>query len=148
MEQRVKVHSVNADGTARVVVIRESACSGDCHKCSGCGAAKETILFDAVNPIGAKPGDVVTVRADTGPVLGGAAVLYMVPLVLFFVGYFLGDLLQHGGLGGGLGFAVGVLIAVVYDRKVAGKKNTVYTITGYVAGKPEQTHTKGEYDVD
>lgn len=148
MEQRVKVHSVNADGTARVVVIRESACSGDCHKCSGCGAAKETIQFDAMNVIGAKPGEVVMVKSDTGPVLGGAAVLYMVPLVLFFVGYLLGDMLQQGGLGGGLGFLAGVLIAVVYDRKVAGKKNTVYTITGYPAGKSARPYTKGENNVD
>ncbi len=141
MEQRALIRTVEPDGTARALVIRESACSGDCHKCSGCGAAKESILFEAVNAIGAKPGDLVTVRSESGPVLAGAAVLYMVPLVLFFLGYFLGELAQMGALGGCLGFLLGIGIAAVYDRKVAAKKKTVYTITGYV-------HTKGEHHID
>lgn len=137
MEQRVKVRAIRDDGTAQVVVVRESACSGDCHKCSGCGAAKETLLLDAVNAIGAKPGDVVIVKSETGPVLAGAAVLYMVPLVLFFLGYLIGDaLLKMGGLFGCLGFVGGIVVAAVYDRKVAAKNKTVYTITGYPAGKP------------
>ena len=141
MEQRVKVRSVREDGTAQVVLVRESACSGDCHKCSGCGAAKETLLFDAVDTLGVKPGDVVIVKAQTGPVLGGAAVLYMVPLVLFFVGYFLGELWAIGPWGGGIGFAAGIVLTVFYDRKVAARKKTQYTITGYA-------HTKGDHDVD
>ncbi len=138
MEQKAKICGVNPDGTAKVLVIRESACSGDCHKCSGCGAAKETIFFDAVNPIGAGVGDMVTVSSESGPVLAGAAVLYMVPLVLFFLGYFLGELAGFGALGGCLGFLLGIGCAALYDRKVTAKKKTVYTITGYA-------HTKGEH---
>ena len=133
MEQKAKVQKINADGTARVLVIRESACSGDCHKCSGCGAAKESLLFDAVNAIGAAPGDVVVIKSESGPVLAGAAVLYMVPLALFFLGYVLGDLLGRGGLGGCLGFLAGIGIAALYDRLVASKKKTVYTITSRCA---------------
>ena len=135
MEQKAKVKSVNGNGTAQVMVIRESACSGDCHKCSGCGAAKESLLFDAVNAIGAAPGDMVIVKSESGPVLAGAAVLYMVPLVLFFLGYFLGDGLGMGGLLGGVGFVAGIAIAALYDRCVASKKKTVYTITGYSASQ-------------
>lgn len=135
MEQKARVRTVSDNGTAQVMVIRESACSGDCHKCAGCGAAKETLLFEATNPIGAKPGDLVVVQSESGPVLAGAAVLYMVPLVLFFLGYFLGDLFGMGGLAGVLGFVLGFVLAAVYDRKVTAKKNTVYTITGYPARK-------------
>lgn len=136
MEQNVRVRRVFPDGTAEVFLVRQSACSGECHKCSGCGAAKETMLFTAQNPIGAKPGDHVVVRSETGPVLASAAVLYMCPLVLFFAGYILGDLLWGlGGLTGGLAFALGIAAAVLYDRKVLEKKNTIYTITG-MAGKP------------
>lgn len=138
MEQKAKVQLTRNDGTAQVLVIRESACSGDCHKCSGCGAAKESILFDAVNPIGAQSGDMVNVKSESGPVLAGAAVLYMVPLALFFLGYFLGDRIAMGGWFGCLGMVLGFLLAGVYDRKVTAKKNTVYTITGYA-------HTKGEH---
>ncbi len=134
MEQKALVRTVEADGTARVLVIRESACSGDCHKCAGCGAAKESILFEAVNAIGAKPGDLVNVQSESGPVLAGAAVLYMVPLVLFFLGYCLGELMNMGALFGCLGFVLGIVMAAIYDRKVAAKKKTVYTITGYVKG--------------
>ena len=132
MEQLVKVRKCNADGTAEVVCIRQSACSGDCHKCSGCGAATEAIVFEAQNPIGAEPGDTVLVRSESGPVLLGAAVLYMIPLVLFFAGYFVADALWGlGALGGCVAFVLGIAAAVVYDRLVAKKKKTVYTIVGY-----------------
>lgn len=136
MEQLVRVRLSNPDGTAEVVCVRESACSGDCHKCSGCGAATETIVFEAQNPIGAQPGAMVRVRSETGPVLLGAAVLYMMPLVLFFLGYFAADALWGlGALGGSGAFVLGIAAAVVYDRMVAKKKKTVYTIIGY-AHKP------------
>ena len=132
MTQRVRVRKVNADGTAEVLHIRESACSGDCHKCSGCGAAKESLVFTAANPIGAKTGDLVEVSSETGPVLAAATVLYMLPLVLFFVGYVIGMGFGMGALMGCLFFVAGIVAAVVYDRRVAQKKKTVYTITGFV----------------
>lgn len=130
MEQLVKVRKVFDDGTAEVFRIRESACSGDCHKCSGCGAAKETVIFTAVNPLGAKPGDLVTVRSESAPVLKAAVVLYVAPLVLFFLGVALGSLLgTMEYLLGGFGFCAGIVLVVLYDRKVMNKTNIVYTIT-------------------
>ena len=135
MQQLVRVRKVHNDGTATVIHVRESACSGDCHKCSGCGAAKEAILLEAANPIGAKPGDLVTVEAATGPVLKAALVMYMLPMVLFFAGYAVGAVLwQMGALVGGLSFLGSIVLAVVYDRKVVKNQNTTYTITG-VAGR-------------
>ena len=131
MEQKVKIRKVYPDGTAQVVHIRESACSGDCHKCSGCGAAKETITLTAQNPIGARAGDVVIVRSDSAPVLRGAVVLYVLPLVLFVLGY----ILAGSGWGGCLGFLLGIATVIVYDRKIAKKEETVYTITGYAQKK-------------
>ena len=132
MEQRAKIVGCNPDGTVRAAVVRESACSGDCHKCSGCGAAKQTVFVTAHNPIGAAVGSVVTLESESAPVLKAAAVLYMLPLGLFFLGYILGaELWQLGGLTGGLAFAFGIAGAVAYDRLVMKKKHTVYTITGY-----------------
>ena len=145
MEQRVKVRQVHEDGTATVIRIRESACSGDCHKCAGCGAQQQAMLFRAVNAIGAAPGDLVTVTSESGPVLMGAAVLYMVPLVLFFVGYLAGAAFGAGAAVGCLAFVLGIVLAAVYDRKVAAKKETVYTITGYSFGNSQ---TKGDNDLD
>ena len=132
MEQLVRVKETYDDGTALVIHVRESACSGDCHKCSGCGAAKEAVLFTADNPIGAKKGALVKVESDTGTVLKAAVVLYVIPLVLFFLGYYLGEVLGNlGALAGCLGFVLGVVIIVVYDRKVIRKKNIGYTITAF-----------------
>ena len=134
MQQLVRVRQVHEDGTATVIHIRESACSGDCHKCSGCGAAKEAILLEAANPIGAKPGDLVTVESETGPVLKAAVVMYMLPMVLFFAGYAVGAAFDQGALIGCLAFLISIGLAVVYDRKVVKKQNNGYTITGF-AGK-------------
>lgn len=132
MEQLVKVQKANADGTAQVLLVRESACSGDCHKCSGCGAATETMLLTAKNPIGAKEGDLVVIESASGPVLAAAAMLYVVPLVLFIGGYLLGEhLCSRGPLFGLLGFVLGIISAVAYDRLVAKKKNTEYTVIRY-----------------
>ena len=61
-----------------------------------------------------------------------AVVLYVAPLVLFFLGYYIG--FRLGGFGapvGGLGFALGILLVLVYDRKVARKANIDYTITAF-----------------
>ena len=131
MQQRVKVLSCEPDGMARVSVLRQSACSGDCHKCAGCGAAEQTMIFTAINSIDAKPGDLVTVESASGPVLKAAAILYMVPLVLFIAGYLIGMQWKLGGLTGLAGFGLGVGLAIVYDRLVMKKKNTVYTIIGW-----------------
>ena len=131
MEQRVKVVSTSPDGTAKVIHLRESACSGDCHKCSGCGAVQQAMLLSVQNPLGAKPGQMVTISASSGPVLAAAAILYLVPLVLFFVGYLAGEMIfVQGMLWGGIAFALAICFAVLYDRLVVKKKKTVYTITG------------------
>ena len=131
MEQLVKVCNCNDDGTAQVLYLRQSACSGDCHKCSGCGAVEQKLLITAQNPIGAKPGEKVRLRSDSGPVLLGAAILYLMPVAMFMTGYLLLYAHQLGVLGGLVGFLTGVLLAVVYDRKVAKKKKPQYTIVGY-----------------
>lgn len=137
MQQQVKVLTCNPDGTAQVILLRQSACSGDCHKCSGCGAAEQTMIFTAQNPRGAKPGDLVTVESASGPVLKAAAVLYMLPLALFIGGYLLGMQWKLGGLIGLIAFVLGIGLAVAYDRLVMKKKNTVYTIVGWVKPKAQ-----------
>ena len=134
MEQLVRVKEIHNNGTATVLLVRESACSGDCHKCSGCGAAKETMLFEAANPIGARRGDIVKVESATGPVMKAAVVLYVIPLVLFFLGYYLGTLPGNfGALCGCLGFVLGVVVVIIYDRTVVKKSNLGYTITAFAA---------------
>ena len=136
MEQIVRVHRLREDGRADIILVRESACSGDCHKCSGCGAAKETMIVAADNPIKAQVGDFVTLTSDTASVMKAVVAVYLVPMVLFFAGYALGTQLGwSGGLVGSLGFVLGVCFAVWFDRHTAKKNDTVYTITGYAPGQ-------------
>lgn len=147
MEQLVRVKEVNSDGTAVVIHVRESACSGDCHKCSGCGAAKEAVLFTAENRINAKRGDLVKVESATGPVLKAAVVLYVIPLVLFFLGYYLGTVWDMPpALISCLGFVLGVAIVVLYDRKVVKKADLGYTITAFAGDAILQSMRKEEHN--
>ena len=123
---------LNPDGTAQVLHLRRSACSGDCHKCSGCGAVQERLLFSAENPIRAAEGDLVRVSANSRTVLLSAVVLYMIPVVLFFAGYLIGSgcgLAEE--LTACVAFAVGIAIAILYDRKILSRKKVTYTITGF-----------------
>ena len=131
MQQLVKILSCNTDGTAKVMLVRQSACSGDCHKCSGCGAVEQKMLLTAQNPIGAKPGELVNIESASGPVLRGAAILYLLPLVLFILAYLWGMQWRLGGLTGLAAFLLGIGVAIAYDRLVARKEKTVYTIIGY-----------------
>lgn len=147
MEQLVRVKEVFDNGTADVLLVRESACSGDCHKCSGCGAAKETMIVRAQNPIHARRGDLVKVESATGPVMKAAVVLYVIPLVLFFLGYYLGTLPgSFGTLGGCLGFVLGVAIVVWYDRFMGKKADMIYTITAFAGDALIQNMRKEVHD--
>ena len=149
MEQLVRVKEAFDDGTATVIHVRESACSGDCHKCSGCGAAKETIVLKAENPVGARRGDLVTLESATGPVLKAATVLYVVPMLLFFVGYFVGDaIFGHGALVGCLSFVAAIVLAVLYDRKIGKNDKTGYIITGFVERSFLNSGKKGDNNID
>ena len=122
MEQQAQVIRIVNENIAKVAVKRKSACSGDCHTCHGCPHPDEIVMVNADNLVGAQKGDDVIVRSDTGRVLKLAAMLYLMPLVLFFVGYFA----MPGGeaprlIAGGLAFVVGILICVFVSRGM--KKN-------------------------
>ena len=149
MEQIVRVRNTHDNGMATVIHVRESACSGDCHKCSGCGAAQETMVFDAFNGIGAGPGDLVVVRSETAPVMKAVGVFYVLPMVLFFAGYWLGNVLWRlGALVGCLGFAGGIALAVAYDRVFAKKESITYTITGFAGDALLKSMKKGDNHID
>ena len=71
--------------------------------------------------------------------------VYMLPLTLFFLGYLLGSLMwQLGALTGGIAFLLGIALVILYDRRVAAKQKSVYTITGFVS----ESREKGENDFD
>lgn len=130
MRQRATVEAT-CDHMAIVSVRRESACSGDCHKCAGCGAVTQTLQIRAENLIGAGRGDKVYLESSTGIVLWAVVLVYLVPVVGFLVGYLLGTYLAHAAMIGGCGFLLGWIPALLYNRYIQ-KRPPVYTIVGFV----------------
>lgn len=136
MIQTAKVTRVLDNGTAEVAVKRQSACGHDCSKCGGgCSElmVSSTVAVVAANPVLAMPGDMVRVESSTGGVLKAAVVVYLVPFILFFLGYFICAAAHLGGgvsaAVGGIGFAVGVLLAVLLDRQVRRDRSITFCIT-------------------
>ena len=106
-------------------------------------------MLKAKNPIGAARGDLVKLESATGPVLKAAVVLYLLPMLLFFAGYFAGDaLLGRGALVGCLAFAASITLVVLYDRKIGKTGETDYTITEFVERSFLNTGKKGDNDID
>ncbi len=148
MEQIVRVYRTFDNGTAEVIRERESACSGDCHQCSGCGSARQTMLLTARNPIGAREGDKVVIESSSGPVLKAAAILYILPLALFLAGFIVAEnLWKRGILGSIAGFLLGMLPVKLLDRHMT-KKGAVYTIRAYAGASPSNDTEKGDNEVD
>lgn len=119
MKQKVMVRSVSGE-TAQVQYHRPTACHGDCSKCAGgCGAmaAQEEIVVSAQNLIGAKVGDTVYIEGETKKVAWALLLVYVMPVVLFLIGYFLGQQWDRGNLIGILGFFLGLVLAVLESRR-------------------------------
>ncbi len=134
MTQVAQVKTILSDGRAEVGVHRRSACSHDCSKCSGCELmmTKTDVTVTAENHVGARPGDTVLVESANSAILGTAVVVYLVPFLLFFVGYFLGHAIAAGEtISIGLacaGFVAGILPARWLDHRVNVKKAVQFRI--------------------
>lgn len=132
MTQTATVQKVFPGGMAEIAVPRKSACGHDCEECAGCGVTGTAVSTRARNPIGAVPGDKVVVESNSGMVLGIIAIVYLIPVVLFLLGYFLTEsLLPTEGLryaAAILAFLLGLIPAVVYDRRLKKKGTMYYTI--------------------
>lgn len=132
MQQKARVARLLPRNRAEVCVTRKSACSGDCHKCAGCGAVEQTLTVVAANDIHAAPGDMVYIESYGAMVLCAAVLVYVLPLVLFFAGYFAAGAIGIGvGWGGAAGFLLGGLCALWYDRRVR-RRPPVYRIVEFV----------------
>ena len=120
MRQTVTVVSASG-GNATVAYDRPTACHMDCDHCAGgCAAmtARERIVVRAENPIGAVPGDRVIIEAAASAVYSAILLVYALPLVLFFAGYFGGSGLGASGTWCGIGgFLLGLLVAVLVSRR-------------------------------
>ena len=93
MTQDAIVMRVLDGGWAEVRVERGTACGGNCPSCGGC-SYKNVMKTRAVNKISAGVGDRVTLETRTSKILGLAALVYFVPLLVFFAGYTLAAVLR------------------------------------------------------
>ena len=89
MTQIATVEKILSDGYAEISVPRKSACGHDCEECAGCGMTGAAIYARAKNLPNAQPGQKVVVESSTGKLLGVVAVVYVLPVVFFLLGYFL-----------------------------------------------------------
>ena len=120
---------------ARIEVTRMSACAHNCAECGGgCSEMMKSgpVSVLACNPLGAKPGDRVVVASSTGSILGAAALVYLLPILFFFVGYFIAQALGAGegaciGAGGGC-FALALAVTVLVDRRVRRQNRELFSI--------------------
>jgi sigma-E factor negative regulatory protein RseC len=93
------------DGKASVSVQRQTACGGNCASCGGC-SYKSILTAVADNSFGAQIGDKVTLRSRTKGVLGAAALVYLLPILSFLLGYLL---TAAFGVGEGVSILVSIL---------------------------------------
>ena len=129
MVQTAKVTRVLADGRAEVAVKRQSACGHDCSKCGGgCSElmVSSTVAVIAANPVRAMPGDMVTVESSTSRVLGAAVIVYLVPFLLCAAFRLSSGVSAAVGVAG---FALGLLLAVLWDRRVRRQQAISFCIT-------------------
>ena len=89
MTQIATVERILDSGHAEISVPRKSACGHDCEECAGCGVTGAAVHARARNPIGAAPGQKVVVESSTKKMLRIVALVYLIPVALFFLGYLL-----------------------------------------------------------
>ena len=140
MTQNAVVKRLLPNGKAEVEVTRQSACGHDCAKCGG-GCTEMVsgpILAEAVNAIGAQPNERVVIEGEFRQLMGLAAIVYAVPLVLFFGLFAVGSLfgLGEGGAAalGIAGFVLGVVSAIQHNKRYKERGTMVFTIVSRAAG--------------
>ena len=132
MTQIATVEKILDSQHAIISVPRKSACGHDCEECAGCGISGTAIRARAINTVGARVGQKVVVESSTEKMLGIVALVYVTPIVLFFVGYITMLLLNFSVAVqysvAGLGFVLGILSAVWYDRRLRDRGGLSFTI--------------------
>ena len=118
-EEQGLVLSVTGN-TAKIKVGRHEDCSG----CGGCPSA-QNVIIEAVNEIGAKPGERVQFAVREENALLGAFVVFMLPLLMAGIGGFIGY--QPNFFGGGdtgmirgatLFFLLSLVAVKLFDRRL------------------------------
>ena len=130
MTQIATVEKILDAGFVEISVPRKSACGHDCEECAGCGMTGAAIHARASDPVGVKPGDKVVGQSETKKLLGVVALVYLLPVVAFLLGYFLSE-----GLAEKVRYIIAIAAAaaaflpsIFYDRYAKRHEVLTYTI--------------------
>ncbi|AJG99650.1 siderophore-interacting protein [Clostridium beijerinckii] len=114
--------------SARIKVGRHS----DCKNCGACPGS-ESLILEANNKIGAKPGQRVILEIKETNVLRAAFIVFILPLIALFIGVMLGGFIgQYIGvnkfmfqvIGGGVIFALSIVIVKHFDKASAANEKS------------------------
>lgn len=105
MTQDAIVTKLLPNNMAEVAVTRATACGSNCGNCESCIFQNE-LKTPAHNLISAKPGQKVIIESKSSRVFSAAILVYVMPLVLFLIGFAAAYML---GAGEGLCVAVSFL---------------------------------------
>jgi len=121
----------STSGSMAKVRVKRSAMCASCGRCGVLSeGASRYITVDALNPVGARPGDVVRLEMESADILTAAFMAYILPLMSAGLGYFVGYVLGMqvslvvAPVKAGLLGAVALLVASygylrLYDRRAA-----------------------------
>ena len=130
MTQIATVEKKLEPGFVEISVPRKSACGHDCKECAGCGMTGAAIHARASDPIGVEPGDKVVVQSETKKLLGVVALVYLLPVIAFLLGYFLSY-----GLAEKVRYCIAIAAAIAafipsifYDRYAKRHEVLTYTV--------------------
>ena len=131
MTQIATVERILDSGHAEISVPRKSACGHDCEECAGCGVTGAAVHAKALNPIGALPGQKVVVESSTKKMLRIVALVYLIPVALFFLGYLAAMAVTASVAvqytAAAAGFILGILGAISYDRRLRARGGLSFT---------------------
>lgn len=132
MTQIATVEKLLRGNRAEISVPRKSACGHDCESCAGCGMTGSSTHAIALDPLGAQVGQKVVVESSNSRLYRAMLLVYTVPLIFFLLGYFCTEGLASEGARYAIAivaFCVGIIPAILYDRRVKRRGGMLFTIT-------------------
>ncbi|MBR0160725.1 MAG: SoxR reducing system RseC family protein [Oscillospiraceae bacterium] len=131
MTQDAIVTKLLPNSMAEVVVTRQTACGGNCGSCEACMFQSE-LKAVARNRIQARPGQRVVIESQTSKVFSAVFLVYIVPIVLFLLGYFLAYILGASEwiciLVSFLSLVLSAVLLVQFHRRFSKDREIVYDI--------------------
>ena len=136
------VVKLNSDGTALISADRQSACGENCGSCAGCDISKIKVTAVAENQAGAAAGETVIVESELKGVLYIAFVVYIIPILMFFLCYALASFFSTDEsivvICALAGFFLSFRLGKLLDKKHSKNSGSQMKIVSVVKNIPEE----------